>query len=58
VPDVEQADLAAGLATGALWMRVPDTIRVDFTGMTGRMSPATSTSLSGSNDRVAPVASN
>lgn len=28
-------DLAAGLATGALWMRVPDTIRVDLTGATG-----------------------
>ena len=28
-------DLAAGLATGALWMRVPDTIRVDLTGETG-----------------------
>ena len=28
-------DLAAGLAIGALWMRVPDTIRVDLVGETG-----------------------
>ena len=28
-------DLAAGLATGSLWMRVPDTIRVDLTGAAG-----------------------
>ena len=28
-------DLAAGLATGSLWMRVPETIRVDLTGAPG-----------------------
>ena len=28
-------DLAAGLAIGALWMRVPETIRVDLTGTPG-----------------------
>ncbi len=29
-------DLAAALATGALWMRVPDSIRVELTGAPGR----------------------
>lgn len=29
-------DLAAALATGALWLRVPDSIRVDLTGAPGR----------------------